>query len=224
MDMTAVREIFAAVGREYGYEDVEVDFVPYRDMKVRWQRTTEWISFSVSDYLMNAPTLVLEDFARLLFKKIAGEKADWSDRFRVYICDGGFVEKNRPLLLKRFKGVKPAGEHRCRSLEDSIDRLMAEGLISDVDDIEFRYASGMHRASHVSVVMRTVIISDRLDSEDVPEYVLDAQVYKGICQVMGGFDACEEAHQECERRINRYSRMADSEKWCMEHGLIKEKL
>ena len=224
MDMTAVREIFATVGREYGYEDVEVDFVPYRDMKVRWQRTTEWISFSVSDYLKDAPTLVLEDFARLLFKKIAGEKADWSDRFRVYICDGGFVEKNRPLLLKRFKGVRPAGEHRCRSLEDSIDRLMAEGLISDVDDIEFRYASGMHRASHVSVVMRTVIISGRLDSEDVPEYVLDAQVYKGICQVMAGFGSSEEVHQECERRIKRFSRMADSEKWCMEHGLIKEKL
>ena len=224
MDMTAVREIFATVGREYGYEDVEVDFVPYRDMKVRWQRTTEWISFSVSDYLMNAPTLVLEDFARLLFKKIAGEKADWSDRFKVYICDGGFVEKNRPLLLKRFKGVKPAGEHSCRSLEDSIDRLIAEGLISDVDDIEFRYASGMHRASHVSVVMRTVIISDRLDSEDVPEYVLDAQVYKGICQVMAGFGHSEEVHQECERRIKRYSLMEEGEKWCMEHILAEEKL
>ncbi len=224
MDMTAVSEIFATVGKEYGYEDVEVDFVPYRDMKVRWQRTTEWISFSVSDYLKDAPTLVLEDFARLLFKKIAGEKADWSDRFRVYICDGGFVEKNRPLLLKRFKGVKPAGEHRCRSLEDSIDRLMAEGLISDVDDIEFRYASGMHRVSHVSVVMRTVIISDRLDSEDVPEYVLDAQVYKGICQVMAGFGHSEEAHQECERRIKRYSLMEEGEKWCMEHILVEEKL
>lgn len=224
MDMTSVREIFAAVGREYGYEDVEVDFVPYRDMKAKWQRTTSWISFSVSDYLRDAPTLVLEDFARALFGKIAGEEADWSDRFRVYICDGGFVEKNRPVFLKRFKGVKPAGEHRCRSLEDSIDRLMAEGLISDVDEIDFRYASGMHRVSHASVVMRTVIISDRLDSEDVPEYVLDAQVYKRICQAMEGFGSSEEAHQECERRINRYSRMADSEKWCMEHGLIKEKL
>ena len=224
MDMTAVREMFAAVGREYGYEDVEVDFVPYRYMKARWQRTSSWISFSVSDYLRDAPTLVLEDFARALFGKIAGEKADWSDRFRVYICDGGFVEKNRPVFLKRFKGVKSAGEHRCRSLEDSIDRLMAEGLISDVDEIEFRYASGMHAASHVSAVMRTVIISDRLDSEDVPEYVLDAQVYKGICQVMAGFDACKEARQECERRINRYSRMEEGEKWCMEHILVEEKL
>lgn len=224
MDMTAVREMFAAVGREYGYEDVEVDFGPYRDMKARWQRTGTEMYLSVSDYLEGAPISVLEDFARTLFGKIAGEKADWSDRFRVYLCDGGFVEKNRPVFLERFKGVKPAGEHRCRSLEDSIDRLMAEGLISDVDEIEFRYASGMHRASHASVVMRTVIISDRLDSEDVPEYVLDAQVYKRICQVMAGFDACEEAYQECERRINRYSRMADSEKWCMEHGLIKEKL
>lgn len=224
MDMTAVREIFATVGREYGYEDVEVDFVPYRDMKVQWQRASPWISFSVSDYLRDAPTLVLEDFARLLFKKIAGEKADWSDRFRVYLADGGFVEKNRPILLKRFKGVKPAGEHRCRSLEASIDRLIAEGLISDVDDIEIRYASGMHRASHVSVVMRTVIISDRLDSEDVPEYVLDAQVYKGICQVMTGFGPSEEAHQECERRIKRYSLMEEGEKWCMEHILVEEKL
>ena len=224
MDMTSVREIFAAVGREYGYENVEVDFVPYRDMKVKWQRTATEMYLSVSDYLKDAPTLVLEDFARTLIERINGEKADWSDRFRVYVCDGGFVEKNRPVFLKRFKGVKPAGEHRCRSLEDSIDRLIAEGLISDVDEIDFRYASGMHRVSHVSVVMRTVIISDRLDSEDVPEYVLDAQVYKGICQVMAGFDSGKEARQECERRINRYSRMEDGEKWCMEHRLVEEKL
>ena len=224
MDMTAVREMFAAVGREYGYEDVEVDFVPYRDMKVQWQRASPWISFSVSDYLKDAPASVLEDFARTLFGKIAGEKADWSDRFRVYLADGGFVEKNRPVYLERFKGVKPAGEYRHHSLEDSIDRLAAEGLISDVDDIEFRYASDMHAASCVSVVMRTVMISDRLDSEDVPEYVLDAQVYKRICQVGGGFDACEESRQECERRINRYSLMEEGEKWCMEHGLTHEKL
>lgn len=224
MDMTAVNSVFAAVGREYGYEDVEVDFVPYRYMKARWQRTGTEMYLSVSDYLKDAPAFVLEDFARTLFGKIAGEKADWSDRFRVYICDGGFVEKNRPVFLERFKGVKPAGEHGSRSLEDSIDRLTAEGLISDVDEIEFRYASGMHAASTASPVMRTVIISDRLDSEDVPEYVLDAQVYKGICQVMTGFDAYGGFHQECKRRMNRYSRMADSEMWCMEHGLIKEKL
>lgn len=224
MDMTAVREIFAAVGRVYGYEDVDVRFVPYRFMKATWQRTGTEMYLSVSDYLKDAPASVLEDFARTLIKKIHGEKADWSDRFKVYICDGGFVEKNRPVFLKRFKGVKSAAVYECRSLEDSIDRLMAEGLISDVDEIEFRYASGMHRASHVSVVMRTVIISDRLDSEDVPEYVLDAQVYKGICQVMAGFGHSEEVHQECERRINRYSRMADSEKWCMEHVLVEEKL
>lgn len=224
MDMTAVREMFAAVGREYGYEHVDVEFAPYRFMKVRWQRTGTEMYLSVSDYLKDAPAFVLEDFAKTLISKIHGEKADWSDGFRVYLCDGGFVEKNRPVFLKRFKGVKPAGEHGSRSLEDSIDRLMAEGLISDVDDIVFRYASGMHAASTASAVMRTVIISDRLDSEDVPEYVLDAQVYKGICQVMAGFGHSEEAHQECERRINRYSRMADSEKWCMEHGLIREKL
>lgn len=224
MDMTAVREMFAAVGRVYGYEDVEVDFVPYRYMKAKWQRTGTEMYLSLSDYLKDAPAFVLEDFARTLFGKIAGEKADWSDRFRVYVCDGGFVEKNRPVFLERFKGVKPAAVYECRSLEDSIDRLMAEGLISDVDEIEFRYASGMHAASTISPVMRTVIISDRLDSEDVPEYVLDAQVYKGICQVMAGFDSGEEARQECKRRISRYSRMADSEKWCMEHRLVEEKL
>ena len=224
MDMTAVREIFAAVGRVYGYEDVEVDFVPYRYMKVKWQRTATEMYLSVSDYLKDAPAFVLEDFARTLIERINGERSDWSDRFRVYVCDGGFVEKNRPVFLKRFKGVKPAGEHRCRSLEDSIDRLIAEGLISDVDDIDFRYASGMHTASTASPVMRTVIISDRLDSEDVPEYVLDAQVYKGICQVMAGFNPSEEAHQECERRINRYSLMEKGEKWCMEHRLVEEKL
>lgn len=221
MDKAAFSGIFAAVGKEYGYEDVVAEFAPYRDMKVRWQRTATWMSFSVSDYLKDAPVPVLEDFARTLFAKITGEKAVWSNRFRVYLADGGFVEKNRPTYLKRFKGVKSAGEHRYHSLEDSLGRLAAEGLISDADDIEFRYASGMHEASTVSAVMRTVLISDRLDSEDVPEYVLDAQVYKRICQVWKGFDLCEESRRECERRLGRFSRMGDAEKWCGEHGLVK---
>ena len=54
-------EIFEAVGRRYGYEDVKAEFSPLRDFKVRWQRSYYWIVFTISDDLDNAPDDVLAD-------------------------------------------------------------------------------------------------------------------------------------------------------------------
>ena len=38
-------EIFSDVGRRLGYDDVRAEFSGVMDFKVRWQRSSRWISF-----------------------------------------------------------------------------------------------------------------------------------------------------------------------------------
>ena len=51
--------IFSAVGSRHGYEDVGAEFAALEDFKVRWQRSYNWIRFTVSDYLDRVPDDVL---------------------------------------------------------------------------------------------------------------------------------------------------------------------
>ena len=51
--------IFSAVGARHGYNDVGAEFAALEDFKVRWQRSYNWIRFTVSDYLDRVPDDVL---------------------------------------------------------------------------------------------------------------------------------------------------------------------
>ena len=45
---------FAKVGNDFHFDEVSAEFAPYRDLKVRWCRTMDSISFTVSDFLEGA--------------------------------------------------------------------------------------------------------------------------------------------------------------------------
>lgn len=52
--MTTTKEqnaTFQKVGNDFGFGNVTAEYAPFRDLKVRWQRTYDWASFQVSDYL-----------------------------------------------------------------------------------------------------------------------------------------------------------------------------
>ena len=63
--------IFASVRARHGYEDVGAEFADLEDFKVRWQRSYNWIRFTVSDYLDRAPDDVLASLAEVLFTNLA---------------------------------------------------------------------------------------------------------------------------------------------------------
>lgn len=48
-------EVFQRVGKNYGYENVSTDFVSFKQFKVQWQRSYNWIAFRISDYMVDAP-------------------------------------------------------------------------------------------------------------------------------------------------------------------------
>ncbi len=66
-----LNEIFERIGEEYGYR-AGAEFAAFKDLKVRWVRTSDWADFKVSDYLRDAPEGVIEDLARTIITKIIG--------------------------------------------------------------------------------------------------------------------------------------------------------
>ncbi|MFA6803718.1 MAG: hypothetical protein WCR24_04400, partial [Candidatus Methanomethylophilaceae archaeon] len=63
---TTLKESFRLVGKQYGYDNVDAEFVAFKEFKVKWQRSCGWADFQVSDYLVDAPREVIEGLARTL--------------------------------------------------------------------------------------------------------------------------------------------------------------
>lgn len=169
--------IFGNVGNEYGYENVSVEWSPFKAFKVQWQRSYNWISFRVSDYIKDAPSEVLEALAVSMFKRVKGERGSYSDAFRKYVLAPEFSQKHRKTFIERGRYLYADSENK--NLSDSVDRLVKAGLIPEDHNIEVvwdhSYENGL--ASTYSVLMRTIMVSYQLDDKDVPDYTIDYAIY-----------------------------------------------
>jgi len=141
--MADVGEIFASVGRNYGYDKVTAEFSPLRDLKVTWRRSYKLADFKVSDYLEDAPERVLRDMANSIFDRIVGTDNPYSEEAIDYFLSDGFLERNRRTYLKRIQNV-----YESRETED--------GYV-------IAYESGdPRRALGVSVLFKVIYVFDGL--------------------------------------------------------------
>lgn len=179
-------EIFGKVGKEYGYENVTVNFTAFQQFKVQWSRSYNWIEFRVSNYMKDAPSEILESLAVSLFERISGKKGEYSDEFKAYVLAPEFSQKHRPTFIKRGRYLYDDGEHK--NLEDSVERLVKVGLLPEDHNIEvvWNHSYGTHMASTYSVLMRTVMINYLLDEQDTPDEVLDYVVYHQYLTIEAG--------------------------------------
>lgn len=187
-------------GRRNGFEDIQAEFSAFRDFKLKWTRSYRWISFEVSDYLRNAPENVMESLAETVFAKIHGEgKSEYSQEVCDYLNSDGFLKENQGIYLKRYRGVtdSPCGEKV--DLKDSYRRLVESGLIEDDQRIAIRWSRTEDRSRKVgrsSVLMRTIVMNPVLDTDGVPEDVLDYALYTQICHVNLGFGPSRDGDAE----------------------------
>lgn len=190
-----MQEIFAKVGRKYGYDEVKADYTPFRDFKVKWMRSYKWINFDVSDYLKNAPENVLEGVADTLFGKIKGENTAYPVDVIDWLTSPEFVEQNQPIYMRRCRGLSNDCTGYNHDLFEAYERLVAKGLVKYDRDIVFRWGANhttsvsRGKVGHSSVLMKTVVISENLDSKDVSEDMLDFAVYSQVVFVGMGFNA-----------------------------------
>ncbi len=210
--------IFADVGAGYGYRDVGAEFVALEDFKVRWQRSYDWIRFTVSDYLDRAPDDVLRSLAEVLFAKIEGGDRDYDECFIRYVTSPELTRENRKDFLKRKRNLSGKSIGTYHDLNDCVNRLRDEGLIPDDMDCELRWQnSGDRKASGCSVLQRVVWVSNVLDQKGVPEHVLDYAVYAMMCHLIAGFDNRDE--HEYLRLLSYYPMKRDAEDWLNREGM-----
>ena len=213
-------EVFSEVGSRYGYADVKAKFKALKDFKVQWQRSYKWAEFTVSDYMDRAPYDVLENLADVLFSKINGSDARYGEAFIRYVTDGRIVRDNRNDYLKRSRGLSKTSIGDFHDLDDCVNRLRDEGLISDDLECVLKWDHSLsNKAAGCSVLQRVVTVNKSLDQKGVPEHVLDYCVYSMMCYVIIGFDPQGDVEYEHQRLVSRHPMESDAIAWLNGHGM-----
>ena len=216
-------EIFRNVGKEYGYENVSVDWTAFKMFKVQWQRSYNWIAFKVSDYVKDAPKNIMEDLADSLFAKIAGKDGQYSEDFQAWVLAPEFSQSKRGTFIKRGRFLTENGEGEQKDLMESVDRLVQARFIPANHNIKVVWNKDTRSdmASTYSVLMRTVMVNHLLDDADVPDYVLDYVVYHQYLRIKEGtrtFGTGEEPNntREEEKFFDGYEKAEEElDKFCL---------
>lgn len=177
--------IAALVGRASGYDEVQAEFSPFRDFKLKWTRSYKWISLEVSDYIRDAPEEVITSLFRTVFKRIADEKTSYEDILSDYITTEDFVRRNQPVFIRRYRGLTTNADD-IAWVEESIDRLREKGLAIPEDLAVGVTEARMRHVGRSSTIMRVIVMNDAC--KDLPEDARDYAVWTQVAHVSLGFD------------------------------------
>jgi len=209
--------IFKRIGNNFGFEKVEAEFVSFKEMKVRWQRSYKWADFKISDYLENAPESVIEGLCTSLFSKIMGEEeGGYSQDMCDWLTAPEFSERCQPIYLRRSRNLTRSSKGEHRDLSESYERLKAAGLAEGIDGVHLSWTkeSNVRKIGHCSVLMKVVSVSSVLDTDMIPEFVLDFCLYHELCHLMIGFDPSAKKHgAEFADLENKHPKKAEAEDW-----------
>ena len=212
---------FATIGRKYGYDEVEAEFAPFRDFKVKWTRSYKWISFEVSDYLNEASENILEELAETIFKKIVGDgDMSYTEDVTNYLTSEEFVTRKQNVFVRRVREVKTEDEGR-RMLTESYNRLVRMGLVEK--DPLLRLEWSAKRSNHVgsgSMLMKVILMNEALENEDIDEDLLDYCVYSEILKTQGTFGKQQEERKKMyDEMITMFPSKPEMDRMVMEMGL-----
>ena len=199
-----LRESFGTIGKKYGFDKVGAEFVAYRDFKVKWTRSYKWADFQVSDYLMDAPSVVLDGLAETLFSRISGAEAKpYTPEMNDWITSSEFKSEKQPVYVRRSRNISRSPVGKNKDLTESLNRLKKMGLVKkDVNPyLTWTRAELQTTCGYCSTLMDTIVISSAFDIKTLPDMVLDYVLYHECLIIRNGwanfgledeFDICEE--------------------------------
>jgi len=187
-------DIFREEGQKHGFASVAAEFSPFREFKVRWQRTTEWADFQVSDYLDDASDEVLRDLAAVMFARIGGVSDQlYAPGTVAWLTSPAFREAHRPVYLRRvLHGYKTTADDK--PLRDSVARLKARNLLpAGVDPLIVWYKGNQHALLDASRLMQVITVSELVQTLEPAEDILDSLVYMQALKMIPSFNTPQEA-------------------------------
>ena len=168
----------------YPYDSYRVVLKGKAHLHYAYRITEEGIEIELSDYLYTAPDEVLNDECKAIVAWSMGKRYVQPPSLSSYLVSEDFIVKSRPIYLDRCRTFSMSQFGRSKSLLDSVERLMDAGLVesSDIQNSYLTWATHMarYRFGQCNQTFRVISINPDLDSDDVPDAVVDYVVYHEI--------------------------------------------
>lgn len=102
MDNEQLTKVLTGVMAPFGYEIVNAEFTPFRDVKVTWERSYKQINMKVTDYLQSAPESVIESMLSVIVNRMLADKIqDYPQDVIDYFMSPEFSKTNVTTYLNR---------------------------------------------------------------------------------------------------------------------------
>ena len=168
----------------YPYDDYKVVLKQTAHLHYAYRKTMTGIEIELSDYLENAPISVLNDECTAIVAWSRGKKYVQPESLSDYIRSTDFIVGNRPIYLRRCRTVSMTQQGKSKNLIDSVERLMDMELVfdNDIRNSFFTWATHMakFKFGQCNQTFRVVSVNPDLDSDSVPDEVVDYVVYHEI--------------------------------------------
>ncbi len=203
------------IAAEKGIKTVGAEYCKFAKITYHAYSVRNVYRFRISDYLSTAPDDVLKDYLDTMMSNLKKKQRKPSGKFMDWMLSDEFVSQWRPVRIQRSKNISRGTVGKARDLGASLDRLMDMGLVYD-SDIKNSYYTWTSRPNHRKVgecdlAFRIVTISSVLDSENVPEKVLDYVVYHETVHLRIGHRQGESAHG---KKFKELENLYPDIEWC----------
>ena len=210
MENEELRNLVMRIAKKHGFEQASAKFCPFRDFKIRWTRNHVWVDFEISDYLEDTPEDIMEELMETVIGRMLGEKRNYPKSVKTWLQSDEFCNEHQIIYLRRVVGLSDSDKGEAKDLMESYGRLVSEGLAEDDPNCLIRWIHG--RSNQSSALMKIVMISDRLDSEDVDDDVVDYALFKELenirCRDLGN---PEKARADVKKALSEYPKAEELE-------------
>jgi hypothetical protein len=193
-----------------------VAFYPYADGKSTVRERDGRLHFRLSEGLQGAPDEVLEGVLGILLARALGVPETRLDASSVRAYKA--YESKRPPPARSRKHIDPIGRHRSL-LESYLRVTMDLDLrLPQVPKLSWSKTVAGHRFGHWDPRHNVVVVSQILDDEQVPEFVLDYVLYHELLHILHpvrmGSGTKRIVHGAAFRRDERkFPRWQEGEEW-----------
>lgn len=85
MDKNMIQMIATEIGAKHGYSEVTAELSRFKDFKIKWERTSNWIHIRISDYIRDMPEEVFRSLLNVLMYRMEGTPCNYSQEVTDYV-------------------------------------------------------------------------------------------------------------------------------------------
>jgi predicted metal-dependent hydrolase len=191
------------------------EFYPYTNIKLTVRKRKDKLYIRISDILIGAPQDVLESAMSIILGQYLNLKVPDEQRkmYKDYIYNPEIRIKKRTVRQSRARKqtTGPIGKYfDLAEVFDSINRKYFHGNIAK-PELTWSARRSVRRLGHFDSDLNTLVVSQKLDNKNTPEYIIDYIVYHELLhdkypgRYLGGrWVVHTREFKQAEKKFNQY--------------------